>query len=210
MKSWRQDLTGQRFDKLVVLSFDHNKRYKTHTSAFWRCKCDCGTEKVLRYDLLKYRPNRSCGCSPCSLHKQHTCGKKSLIWKGCGDISATYYRNLQSNAKTRNFDFGVDMTMEYLWELFERQNKKCALTGIALSFNTRDSTNDGTASLDRIDAKVGYIRGNVQWVHKDINRMKQHYPEAYFVEMCGKVTDYFRQKTGGLTISDACGILCPR
>ena len=69
---------------------------------------------------------------------------------------------------------------------------------------------NANASLDRIDPNIGYKRDNIQWVHKDINRMKQHYPEVYFVEMCGKVTDYICQKNGDLTISNACGILCPR
>jgi len=183
------DLVGQRFDHLVVLSLDHTERKNNHSARFWKCKCDCGNEKVLRYDLLKYRPHRSCGHVQCH-HKSHPHGKQSKVWKGYGDISAAYYRNVQSNAKTRNFDFGADVTLEYLWELFKKQEKKCALTGMALSFNVADSTNDGTASLDRIDAKLGYVRGNVQWIHKDINRMKQHYSESYFIEMCNKVSDY--------------------
>ena len=38
----------------------------------------------------------------------------------------------------------------------------------------------GTASLDRIDSTKGYVRGNIQWVHKDINWFKRDYPKISF------------------------------
>lgn len=41
--------------------------------------------------------------------------------------------------------------------------------------------------LDRIDSSKGYIEGNVQWVHKDVNMMKQNYSQKYFIEMCKKI-----------------------
>ena len=185
------DITGRRYDKLVVLSYENSKKSKGgHAARHWRCKCDCGQEIVLRYDILKYRPNRSCGCN--SRKSDSTkYGSRSLVWKGIGDISNSYYRNLCGNAKQREFEINVDIA--YLWNLFLKQGKKCALTGIPLMFNTRDYKHDGNASLDRIDSKQGYIEGNLQWVHKDINRMKQHYNEQYFIEMCKKVIEYNAQ-----------------
>jgi hypothetical protein len=53
----------------------------------------------------------------------------------------------------------------------------------------------GTASLDRIDSKLGYIPGNIQWVHKTINRMKVNLPEEDFVYFCRLITDYRNKKT---------------
>lgn len=47
----------------------------------------------------------------------------------------------------------------------------------------------GTASLDRIDSSKGYIKGNIQWVHKDINKMKNNYNQAYFINLCALVVD---------------------
>ena len=66
------------------------------------------------------------------------------------------------------------------------QNKKCAITGTDIYFSTKISGN-GSASLDRIDSKAGYIIGNVQWVHKDINWMKADFGETEFIEWCKKV-----------------------
>lgn len=42
----------------------------------------------------------------------------------------------------------------------------------------------GDASLDRIDSSKGYIPGNVQWVDKRVNYMKQALPEGEFAELC--------------------------
>lgn len=35
------DLTGQKFNRLLVIEFFERKNNKT----YWRCKCDCGNEK---------------------------------------------------------------------------------------------------------------------------------------------------------------------
>ena len=54
-----KDIAGQRFGKLVVLSFSHSdKRGKSH----WLCKCDCGNKKIISGDSLQQGHTRSCGC----------------------------------------------------------------------------------------------------------------------------------------------------
>jgi hypothetical protein len=47
-----------------------------------------------------------------------------------------------------------------------------------------------TASLDRIDSTKGYIEGNLQWVHRDINKLKKNLPDDRFVEICRAVASY--------------------
>jgi hypothetical protein len=46
-----------------------------------------------------------------------------------------------------------------------------------------------TASLDRIDSSRGYTLDNIQWVHKDLNKMKTNYPNDYFIKMCKYVAN---------------------
>ena len=41
-----------------------------------------------------------------------------------------------------------------------------------------------TASLDRIDSDGAYTIDNVQWIHKDINVMKNSFSEEYFMYLC--------------------------
>lgn len=56
----KEDLTGQRFGKLTVISFDTS-------SHKWICQCDCGNIiKVMAFNL-KSHGTQSCGCSHFSL-----------------------------------------------------------------------------------------------------------------------------------------------
>lgn len=57
--SRKNDLTGQRFGKLVVLEdVGRSKQGRV----LWRCKCDCGKETVVGGTSLIVGDTRSCGC----------------------------------------------------------------------------------------------------------------------------------------------------
>lgn len=52
------ELTGQRFERLVVTGIDRKSAHGT----VWRCQCDCGNERVVREDHLRSGNTKSCGC----------------------------------------------------------------------------------------------------------------------------------------------------
>jgi hypothetical protein len=81
---------------------------------------------------------------------------------------------------------------QHAWDLFLKQNKKCVLSGLPIEFKARRKGHN-TASLDRINSNEGYVDGNVQWVHKDINWMKNTFSQQHFVDMCKKVADHAMQ-----------------
>lgn len=53
------DLTGQRFDKLIVLRPSENIGVK----ATWVCRCGCGQEIIVRTNSLRSGHTKSCGCA---------------------------------------------------------------------------------------------------------------------------------------------------
>lgn len=55
----RVDITGQRFGRLVALSY--TGQYGS-MGALWLCRCDCGNEKVIPVSKLRSGLYRSCGC----------------------------------------------------------------------------------------------------------------------------------------------------
>lgn len=57
----REDLTGQRFGRLVALKYLGDCKYE--------CKCDCGNTKIVRTGCLKHGNTRSCGCLARENHK---------------------------------------------------------------------------------------------------------------------------------------------
>jgi hypothetical protein len=60
------DLTGKKFNKLLVIKrvVSPNTR-KRKTSAYWLCKCDCGSEKEIIADSNQITSGhiKSCGCT---------------------------------------------------------------------------------------------------------------------------------------------------
>jgi len=48
-----------------------------------------------------------------------------------------------------------------------------------------------TAYLDRTDSSKGYVEGNVQLVHKDVNISKNKYELQYFINLCKDVSKNF-------------------
>jgi hypothetical protein len=95
----------------------------------------------------------------------------------------------RGSAKKRGYDF--DLTVEFIWQLFLRQNRRCALSGRELHFASRGRLQrESTASLDRIDSSRGYVQGNVQWLYKPLNKMKLIHSQEYFVAMCCAIADH--------------------
>ncbi len=55
-----KDITGQKFDRLTVISFSHLHEKKRN--AVWNCICDCGNKLTAQGTFLRANLVRSCGC----------------------------------------------------------------------------------------------------------------------------------------------------
>lgn len=147
----------------------------------FECRCVCGTIRPLTsYNLRKGRSG-SCGCDPVS-------GPAHAQWAGYGSISGHFWDHIRRGStreKGRKYEVTFEITIEYAWNLFVAQDGKCKLTGVDLVMSHR--RREHTASLDRIDSRKGYVAGNVQWVHKEVNMMKRTTPQDRFIELCKMV-----------------------
>ena len=170
------NLIGTRFSQGVVLELSH----KYGGYKFWTLKCDCGKKYTAKTESLISNNTKSCGC----LNKRN--GKQHPRYKGYEDLAGDYWARLRRGAKNRKIDFSI--SIEFAWELFLKQNKKCALTGWDIIMGKGIQT----ASLDRIDSKQPYSESNIQWVHKDINRMKLNYEENYLFKICKSIINHRR------------------
>lgn len=171
-------LVGKRVGSLSILSsIDKKKR------TYLLCKCDCGVEKLIYGHHIKSGKCLSCGCKSAK-----AIGKLNPTYTGYEDISGTLWNHIVDGAKARNLEVSIDMP--YVWNVFLKQNRKCALSGIELKFNKQFCIRDGNASLDRIDSSKGYIDGNVQWITKSLNKMKGKMSDFEFVKWCKLVANY--------------------
>jgi hypothetical protein len=179
------DLTGQRFGKLVVVELLPERTVcKTRV---WLCRCDCGGSKGVRRSSLVTGMTKTCGCGA------HPSKTDNVNWKGYGDISLDFFTTVKRNAKKRSIEF--DISIEYLWDLYLKQKGKCALSGLSLLFGRVVKDRESrTVSVDRIDSTRGYVEGNVQWVHKKINIMKNVYSQEEFIILCRQIVNYTKSK----------------
>ena len=112
---------------------------------------------------------------------------------GYGEITGRFWSSIKNGAMRRNINF--DITVKEAWDIFIKQNRKCAYTGKFLTFYPKYKRGaEQTASLDRIDSSKGYTVDNVQWVHKITQRMKWHLGEEEFLEFCELIVNYRKAK----------------
>jgi len=171
------DLTGKRFGKWTVLKRSCKKTSSSNT--MWLCKCECGNVSSVQRPSLVY--GTSTKCTECSRKIRH--------YK---NIPRAYFSSIKKRAKRDDKPF--DITIEYADELYTAQGGRCILCGVKIGFydckedGKSRSFNKHTASLDRIDSYGGYVIGNVQWVHKNINVMKNTLENSLFICFCHLVS----------------------
>lgn len=145
--------------------------------------------------------SKSCGCFSAEMAKK-------THYTGHEEISGAYFKQIQKGTASRNLVF--NLKIEYLWKLFLKQKRKCALSGTILQFEPNQyEKSSRTASLDRINSNLGYIKGNVQWIHKNINFMKRKTAQPQFIEWCQKISKHTSQPKSWKTNSGIVYLACP-
>lgn len=112
----REDLTGQRFGKLVVLDYDHTD---DHGETFWKCKCDCGNLTTIRRQSLRSGSTISCGCSK---HEP-----ENITGKRFGRLTVVKFAGRDGECKAKwlcHCDCGNELVVD-AWNLKSGHTKSC-------------------------------------------------------------------------------------
>ena len=152
MSGRRIDLTGQTFGRWTVIQSEGVNKAGSY---LWRCRCECGTIKIVDGAELRRGNSKSCGCLNRELARerlyQHGQSRSTIYgeWskmKGRCKGNNSYNRKHYSERGIQVCDQWIDDFQafnEYVSELPNYGNRGY--------------------SLDRIDNDRGYEPGNVRW-----------------------------------------------
>lgn len=144
MKGVLNDLAGKKIGRWTVVAIDSIR----NTNAYWRCVCECGSEKAVAAMSLNSGISKSCGCLRRDLKSALTHGMTySPTWHSWTKMKQRaglnkreshhqrLYANVDADPRWRSFE-------EFLKDMGERPPRH---------------------TLDRIDNTKGYWKNNCRW-----------------------------------------------
>lgn len=157
------------------------------------CTCDnCGTEfeKPLSEIKRNEKLNRKNFCSRTCVGKNNV---KNFPSERVYDISIHskwkideytkfryHYRNILKRDKL------VEVTIDDLKEVWDEQNGFCPYLKIKLTLSSYSRIEKDpilSASLDRIDSTKGYVKGNIQWISRAMNYLKNNMSDENMIRV---------------------------
>lgn len=152
-------------------------------------------KRQIKSGQTRFYCNNTCSVIVHNLENPPKGNPKYLIADNRKDIY-TPFRYFVSKSKDRDKKKkrGVNITVEYLKQLWEEQNGICSFTGwnLLLPNSTGKAweiSSPKNASLDRIDNSKGYIQGNVRFIAYIANLARQSFADEQLIEFCKAVSN---------------------
>lgn len=162
---------GSIYGRLYVESLDKTVKYPTQTKIYYRCKCSCGDNKIVRGDHLRSGKIQSCGC----LHDESASTRKTTH----GQSKSRAYR-IWSGMKLRSDDSYIShhsyigVGRDSSWDSFENFYRDMGEPPTPLH------------TLDRIDPFGDYSSSNCRWATRKEqaeNRRANHEISKLFFDL---------------------------
>jgi hypothetical protein len=165
-------------------------RFERPIEGLRTCFC-CKIEK----DISEYHSDKSnptglqTYCKDCQTQKTKKCTST------LNGFIKKIYKDMYHNAEKRAKELTIELTIEDIHYLYNKQNGLCAISGLKMSHETyafKDKEhiiNRLNISIDRINSSLGYTKDNIQLVAAIVNRMKTDLPDNEFIKICSIITE---------------------
>lgn len=148
-------------------------------------QCRCGRKILIRPS--DWKNTNSCKHCMNSTYYPETRRSSAIHYSGLRMRFLSKLRLSNNLIRGKSKKLTADLTIQQLYDKLVEQDFKCALTGLDLNVLHIDPTSSN-ASIDRIDSTKNYTIDNIQWVHKDVNKMKNDFSQDRFIEICNLVS----------------------
>tara|TARA_Y100001968_G_C19339060_1_gene708468 strand:+ start:590 stop:1129 length:540 start_codon:yes stop_codon:yes gene_type:complete len=151
---------GQTYYRLTAIKLSPEK---SGGQLIWLCRCSCGNPNLHPVASGNWGKIQSCGClrNEATIRRNFRHGHSFR-----GKVSHQYF--LLMKAKERARKCKVPLEIDHNDIIIPR---KCPILGINLTRSKQQQT-DSSATIDRIDPKVGYVKGNIWVISQRANRIK--------------------------------------
>lgn len=187
-----KDITGNRYGRLVVLSYVGQNKYR---KSVWLCMCDCGNTIEVNKNALHSGNTTSCGC-----YNKEVVSLESTD-AGINRVLHTY----KDGASKRNLEFSLDRNT-FISLIFG----DCYYCGSSPKNYHKHQYHEGGMfynGIDRLDSSKGYIKNNVVSCCSDCNYAKRKMNVASFVGWIKRISkgDFFLSRKFGGTYASRTG-----
>lgn len=159
---------------------DYDRKIRTKQHRFY-CSSSCAAKvgnRIYPNKLGKYKGNIS--------------QLKGYENNRLDEFSPFKYHANKARSRSKQKGYITDITIEYLKQLWEKQNGTCPYTKIKMEISRTSTDKDIKktpikASLDRIDPSKGYIKGNVEFVCYCVNVMKNDFTKEQMMNFINQI-----------------------
>ncbi len=178
-----RDLTGFVIGRLTVIGISELPPEKSRTR-YWKTKCECGTEKLIRQSRLiaKKKPTLSCGCL-----QREAVARREFVENPA--LRKLYYSYKNSATKLRSI--GFHLSLSEAERLFEQNCHYCGVPPQRV-FKETDKYFYTYNGIDRVDNTKPYEPTNVVPCCKDCNLAKHEMTVAQFKDWVKRVYSHLR------------------